>query len=405
MKKFFFFGALSVALLVSYAFAAEPAQFDFGDAPDPAYSSRIASNGARHKDISRVWLGDAVDVEADARVRDLDNGDDGLVSESPVTVRVTAAPLRQAQGKPLPAVARAWYQRIFDVLLGRGRNRPYYINVLVDRDNSGSWQSSFEWVVQNQRIVVPAGSSLEVRLKGTAGNDVLWDRASEGWMRVTLTDARVRNYDGTTRKPFQVGETEDYAPVIEPTDEPQRTIWCFVDEKACRTLTKEESNEARDNKMELKGPYPDNVACMKDCGERTIETPTPRRKFPPENPAEKSVEGPVEKTVPTESPFVPARQAATTCFLAGVPADFYPDGPDVADPQILTLRCTADSPSGVVNGVMTVLRRRLSDRPVNQYPVVDNRIQGTTSGGFAACGGVLWSGEAIGNASVCITAP
>lgn len=282
-------------MLATHTQAAEPQRFDFGDAPDPAYPSLLGSNGARHKDISRAWLGGAVDAEADARVRDLDIGDDGLVSVNPLTARVTAA--------PLPAVQRAWYRRILDVLLGRGRNRPYYLNVLIDRDNSGSWQSPAEWVVQNQRIRVPAGSSLEVRVKGVAGDDVLWDRASEGWMRVTLTDARVRNYDGTTRNPFSVGETEDYASVVEPTDEPVRAIWCFVEEKACRTLTKEESNEARDNKVELKGPYPDNAACMKDCGEKTIETPTPRRGFPKQPPEE-----PKERTIPTKSP------ATASCF-------------------------------------------------------------------------------------------
>lgn len=392
MNKLIFCIALSATLFASYAFAAEPASFDFGDATDPAYPSLLQSNGARHRDISRVWLGSVVGSEGDARIRDLDIGDDGLVRIDLVTVRVTAA--------PLPAVARAWYQRIFDVFLGRGRNRPYYINVLIDRDNNGAWQFPAEWVVQNQRITVPAGSSLEVSLKDISGDDVRWDRASEGWMRVTLTDVRLRDYDGTTQKPFQVGETEDYAPVVEPTDEPQRAIWCFVDEKACRTLTKEEASDARDNKVELKGPYPDNAACVLDCGKKTIETPTPRRGFPKQPPEE-----PVEKTIPTESPLVPAKQTTTTCFLAGVSANFYPDGPDAADPQILTLRCTVDSPSGVVNGVMTVLRRRLSDRPDNQYPIIDNRIQGTISGGSAACGGVIWSGEVIGNASVCITTP
>lgn len=328
MNKFIFCAVLSAALLVSYAFAAEPAKFDFGDAPDPAYPSLLQSSGARHKDTARVWLGGAVDAEADARMRDLDRGDDGLVSENPLTVRVTAA--------PLPAVQRAWYQRIFDVLLGRGRNRPYYINALIDRDNNGAWQSPAEWVVQNQRIVVPAGSSLGVRFKGVSGEDVRWDRTSEGWMRVTLTDVRIRNYDGTARNPFQVGETEDYAPTAEPPKEPQRAIWCFVDEKACRTLTKEEASEARDNKVELKGPYPDNASCVADCAKKTIETPTPvpKRGFPPEKPK--------ERTIPTKSP------ATATCLGDNVAA--HPiDGPTTCnkfDGGGLEYRCCAVAGTG-----------------------------------------------------------
>lgn len=283
------------AVFAGYILAAEPQYVDFGDAPDPGYPTLLQSNGARHKDTSRVWLGDAVDVEANARVTDADQGDDGLVSTNPLAVRVTAA--------PLPAVARVWYQRIVDVLLGRGRNRPYFVNVLIDRDNNTSWQSSSEWVVRNQRVQVPAGSSAEVLLKDVSGNDVRWDRASEGWMRVTLTDARIRGYNGTTRNPFQIGETEDYAPLIEPTKEPRRAIWCFVDEKACRTLTSEESAEARDNKVELKGPYPDNASCVADCSKKTIETPTPDGGFPKRPP-----EQPKERTIPTVSP------ATASCF-------------------------------------------------------------------------------------------
>ncbi|MDO8585317.1 MAG: hypothetical protein Q7R85_04350 [bacterium] len=301
MKKFISCVAVSVAMLASYAFAAEPASFDFGDAPDPAYPALLGSNGARHKDISRAWLGVIVGSEGDARVRDLDLGDDGLVRENPVTFRATAA--------PLPAEQRAWYLRIVDFFTGRGRNRPYFLNVLIDRDNNGAWERSNEWVVQNQRIAVPAGSTVDARAIGVDGSDVLWDRATEGWLRVTLTDVRLRDYDGTTRNPFQVGETEDYTPLVEP-ENPKRefTFWCFVEEKACRALTKDQVSEARDNKIELKGPYNTNAACMLDCGEKTIETPTPRRKMPPAKPPENPAEKPVEKTIPTKSP------ATATCL-------------------------------------------------------------------------------------------
>ncbi|MDO8585324.1 MAG: hypothetical protein Q7R85_04385 [bacterium] len=96
----------------------------------------------------------------------------------------------------------------------------------------------------------------------------------------------------------------------------------------------------------------------------------------------------------TPPPPPPTR---TTCFQPAAIVDFYPDGPDEADPQILTLRCTADSPSGVVNGAMTVLRRRLSDRPANQYPVVNNSIQGTVSGGYVVCGGPLGASVCVGD--------
>ncbi len=395
MKKIISIFALSAAMLAAYAYAAEPQRYDFGDASDPGFPSLLANNGARHQDTGKIWLGTSVNAEVDALVSDRDAGDDGLISSSPIKFRVTA--------DPLPSTPRPWYMRWLDALLGRSR-RKAYVNILIDRNNNGAWEPT-EWVVQNQSVTVPRGQSLEFAAKGIDGAAVAWNKETDGWMRITLTGNQLRNYDGTTVAPFAMGETEDYA----PTNAPEETlaVWCFVDTGACKVLSKDEANEARDNKQALQGPYNTIAACMLDCKKKppVIETPTPRRKMPPEKPVEKPLEKPLEKTVTTKSPLVPVQQNTTTCFLAAAPADFYPDGPDEADPQILTLRCTADSPSGVVGGMMTVLRRRLSDRPANQYPVIDNRIQGTSGGGSAACGGVVWSGEVIGNASVCITAP
>ena len=40
--------------------------FDFGDAPDPNYPSLLESDGARHKNLTRAWLGKSVDGERNA---------------------------------------------------------------------------------------------------------------------------------------------------------------------------------------------------------------------------------------------------------------------------------------------------------------------------------------------------
>ena len=44
--------------------------FDFGDAPDPLYPTNLKSGGARHKDITRAWLGRKVDAESSAAWQD-----------------------------------------------------------------------------------------------------------------------------------------------------------------------------------------------------------------------------------------------------------------------------------------------------------------------------------------------
>lgn len=291
--------ALSASVLLSgiavfAASAAEPQKFDFGDAQDLSFPSLLASNGARHRDIGSIWLGTTVNAEADALVSDRDAGDDGLVAASPIKFRVTA--------DALPSTPRPWYSRWLDALLGRAR-RKAYVNILIDRNNNGKWESPSEWVAQNQSVAVPRGQSLEFEAKGTSGAAVTWDKTVDGWLRITLTGNQLRNYDGTTNAPFAMGETEDYAPTNAP--EAGAAVWCFVADHTCHILSQDEANEARDNKQELQGPYKTIAACTLECKKKPpfIETPpTPKRVPPPEKP--------VEKTISTKSP-TPTPPAST----------------------------------------------------------------------------------------------
>ncbi|MEK6851212.1 MAG: GEVED domain-containing protein, partial [Candidatus Thermoplasmatota archaeon] len=145
---------------------------DFGDAPDPTYPTLLASDGARHQDICRAWLGAWVDGEADADVPDLDLYDDGLLQSNPIAVRVSN-----------------W-----------NWSKSLYLNALIDDNADGDWSDAGEWALQNLPVSVPAGKGERI------DTDIPWD--GKTWMRLTLTGATITDYNGTGA--FAIGETEDY---------------------------------------------------------------------------------------------------------------------------------------------------------------------------------------------------
>ena len=154
-----------------------PTLHDFGDAPDPTYPSLLASNSARHAEITWAWFGDNVDAEADARVPNADSFDDGLVSYSPITFEVTD---------------NNWADNL-------------YVNILADLNNDGNWDEPNEWVVQNRVVNVPPGQSQVF----TTDNSL----PPHTWIRMTLTGESLSNYVG--RGAFQIGETEDHLTMME----------------------------------------------------------------------------------------------------------------------------------------------------------------------------------------------
>ncbi|RME35805.1 MAG: hypothetical protein D6786_00875, partial [Gammaproteobacteria bacterium] len=158
---------------------------DFGDAPDAryvtpgspcdGYPSTLASDGARHADTSRLWLGKSVTDEPDSK--QAGDEDDFLIHQ-----QVTSGSWR----------GDAW------------------INVLVDRDGDdnfpctrpyGRWESDADWTVRNLKVpnLVP-GEERGVKVP------LPKDRC----FRITLTTRPLNNYHG--RGSFAYGETEDWCP-------------------------------------------------------------------------------------------------------------------------------------------------------------------------------------------------
>jgi hypothetical protein len=163
---------------------------DFGDAPDPTYPSLLASNGVRHLNPTRAWLGPWVDGEPDAQVPDLDEFDDGLLSLSPLSVRVSNWD---------------WTGSL-------------YLNALVDLNDDGDWADPGEWVVVNYSVSVPVRKGIQV--------DTGVPIPLNHWTRITLTAERLANYTGMGE--YAIGETEDYPGVI--------SVWLNVSVKGRGTV-------------------------------------------------------------------------------------------------------------------------------------------------------------------------
>ena len=168
---------------------------EFGDAPDPTYPTRLASNGVRTRDGSKFWLGPLgapPSMEADARVVDQDD-DNGFVRALAIAGKVRAT-FRAAMSRSASA-------------------RTVYFNLLADTDGDGRWVDFTgpgglvsEWVVQNRTMALAPGEEvlLDADFPQTRGNLVVWFRAM-------LTDTPVAwSASAYGTGSYEQGEVEDY---------------------------------------------------------------------------------------------------------------------------------------------------------------------------------------------------
>lgn len=161
--------------------------FDYGDAPDPEYPTTQGSNGTRHVDPQRVWLGENVTSEETPNQINTDLHDDAFVTNQSSSGELTVEVTNRDAG-----------------------DDTFYVNLLVDTNGDGDWTDEDEWAVQNHEVTVPAGSTATTGF--TVGDEVITylnGSASEGgYTRLTLTTKPLANYTGHGEYP--VGETEDY---------------------------------------------------------------------------------------------------------------------------------------------------------------------------------------------------
>ena len=183
--------------LWSFTTVGKPAVGDYGDAPDPSFPSRSSSGGPCHLDVTQEWIGgpnSVTSIELDAIVPDGDADD------------------KRAWWWFPPFGSVGWFvtQVSYDTA-NSDPNYPRYLNVLVDLDNSGTWDSGDEWPVQNFKVPFEdlpqdVGTMyVSARLPELIEPNDLPDK----WTRVTLSERKVPDGSGAWGV-FERGETEDF---------------------------------------------------------------------------------------------------------------------------------------------------------------------------------------------------
>lgn len=210
---------------------------DFGDAPDSAptgypagleqtgsFPTLAGSGGAQVTATGQATLGPTASDEADANdPADPDgmpnlspsntDSDDGIVD---FVVALTSIPPQagmtvNVQGQP------------------GGTGGTYWINVLIDMNMNGKWDSApvstgvTEWAVRNFPVVVAPGADLDVKLPPFFygyGN-----RLPDGaWMRIVLSDKMIADPDWAGGGTFAAGEVEDHVIDLPELGEPPKSF-------------------------------------------------------------------------------------------------------------------------------------------------------------------------------------
>jgi hypothetical protein len=129
---------------LAFAVSGEPGQpdFDFGDAPDgaasPGYPTLLVNNGARHKIVPGLMLGNAIDAEADGQPNATATGDDNNPPAGP----------DDEDGVIFGAMAPGHAANITVTA-----SAPGLLNAWVDFNGNGSWADAGEQIFTNAALV------------------------------------------------------------------------------------------------------------------------------------------------------------------------------------------------------------------------------------------------------------
>ncbi|MCA9217934.1 MAG: tandem-95 repeat protein [Planctomycetales bacterium] len=166
-----------------------PAPLDFGDAPDPTYSTLLGSDGARHVLVPNVHLGTAINDELDGRPSvgaDGDTGDDGVTFATSIV-----------RGGRVPITVNA--------------STNGFLDAWVDFNRDGQFDAVTEKVF-NSVALTPSFNALRLNVPSTAD-------LGETYARFRFST--IGNLSPTGRAPN--GEVEDYRIEIVHVDAPTTT--------------------------------------------------------------------------------------------------------------------------------------------------------------------------------------
>ena len=166
---------------------------DFGDAPDPSFPTRLASNGAAHTIDGVTFLGAGVDHESNGAASPNATGDDfaGIDDEDGVTF--TSPALVPGKEGTLEVIASA----------------AGYLNIWIDFTLDGDWDDDGEWAVTD--LPLTAGTHpliIDVPADAVVGQTFLR-------FRFSTVDSATGGY--TEAGPAPDGEVEDHVWQIYPT--------------------------------------------------------------------------------------------------------------------------------------------------------------------------------------------
>jgi len=187
---------------------------DFGDAPNPAYPTLLAIDGARHRIVSGVYLGARVDAEPNGQPNSSASGDDLNTSDDEDGVTFLTA-LQAGQTANIQVVA----------------STNGLLNAWIDFNRNNSWTNAGEQIFTNVALM-PGTNVLSIRLPAsvvpgtsysrfrfsTAGDLLITGEAPDGEVEdypLTLTgavDLRVTALDSAD--PVAVGSNLTYAIVV-----------------------------------------------------------------------------------------------------------------------------------------------------------------------------------------------
>lgn len=171
------------------------AALDFGDAPDPTYPTLLASDGARHVLGSGLYLGAAVDADADGQPTGDATGDDSDGTDD-------------EDGVALPASLLAGATESLDLTVSAAG----FVDAWIDFNADGDWLDPGETILDGV-VVAPGLTSVPVQVPLDAAPGT--------------TFARFRVSTLGLLAPFGLaddGEVEDYAVQIAPSVELAVTI-------------------------------------------------------------------------------------------------------------------------------------------------------------------------------------
>jgi len=178
-------------------------KFDFGDAPDPKYPTRLIHNGARHKITSNLYLGSGVDPENDGQPSSTAVGDNqnSLFPGIPF-------PPGDEDGVLLPPVITAGQSALITVV----SSGPGVINAWLDFNIDGDWADAGEQIIPTLPVVAGI-NSFPINVPNSA-------QVGQSYARFRLSSVRNITFNG----PAPDGEVEDYAVAITKGDGGKITI-------------------------------------------------------------------------------------------------------------------------------------------------------------------------------------